>query len=168
MELLNEEQRKPGATDSFEKYSRLMLLIAGAFIGFILFVALVFFILKYFAFSLIHIPGFDKLYQFVIVIIPYIVFFAAYFYLFGKIKSSHFKTPKIIARILIFVGALFNLAAMCLSIFAFANSLKQWLLVVEENEHYAYILQLIILLITAAVLASGDKKEEDWMERRKV
>ncbi len=151
--------------DNFEKYSRLMLMIVGGIIAFILAVALVFFALRLFSIAVFHIPGFDFLYQLIIVLIPYFVFFAAYYYLFGRIKLSKSKASRISARILIFSGALFCTLSMILSVVAFLSDTKSWTITFRENEHYAYIIQLIVLLIIAAALAAGDSKEKDWMER---
>ena len=154
--------------DNFQKYSRLMLMIVGGIIAFILAVALVFFALRLFSIAVFHIPGFDFLYQLIIVLIPYFVFFAAYYYLFGRIKFSRSKASRISARVLIFSGALFCTLAMVLSVVVFLSDTKSWSITFRENEHYAYIIQLIILLIIAATLAAGDSKEKDWMERGDV
>lgn len=140
-------------------------MLVGGIIAFILLVALVFFSLRLFSVAVFHIPGFDFLYQLIIVLIPYFVFFAAYYYLFRKIILSGSQTSRITARILIFSGALFCALSMILSVIVFLSKTKEWTIAFEENEHYAYIIQLIVLLIIAATLAAGDSKEKDWMER---
>ena len=143
-----------------------MLLIAGGFVAFILFIALVFFLLRLFSITMIHIPGFDRFFQLTIVLIPYIIFFTAYYYLFKKIRRSENIVSRMTGRVLLIVGALLCTAALILSLLAFFKANIEWLRTYEENVHYAWIIQLIILLAAAGAIAGGDAKEKDWMERR--
>lgn len=154
--------------DNFQKYSRLMLLIAGGFFGFIILIALFFFILRLLSITMFHIPGFDLFFQYVIIIIPYLLFFAAYYYLYKKISGSKNRLSRIIARLLLIAGCLVCLFTLTLSTVIFLKVKNDWLRFFEDNAHYALIIQLIIIFATAAVLASGDGKEKDWMEREKV
>ena len=151
--------------DNFQKYSRLMMLIAAGFFSLLLFIALLIFVFRLFSITVFNIPGFDLFYQYIIVIIPYLVFFAAYYYLYKKIGSSKSALSKLIAKVLIAGGCLICLTTLSLSTALFLRVKTDWLKVYEENGHYALIIQLVILLITAGVLASGDAKEKDWMER---
>ncbi len=143
-----------------------MLLIAGGFLGFILFVALLVFILRLFSITLFYIPGFDLFFELIIVMIPYLVFFAAYYYLFKKINHSSIKATRIIARILVFAGIVFCTLTLILSIMLYKKINNDWLKIFEQNSHYGLIFQLILLLLTAGIIAGGDTKEKDWMERR--
>ncbi len=142
-----------------------MLLIAGAFLGFIILIALLIFILRLFSITMFHIPGFDLFFQFVIIIIPYIIFFGGYYYLYKKIGSSKSKLSRIIARMLLVAGCAICLFTVTLSTLIFLQIKNDWLRVFEYNGHYALIIQIMILLVTSGVLASGDEKEKDWMER---
>lgn len=151
--------------DNFQKYSRLMLLIVGGFFAFIIFIALLLFILRLFSITMFHIPGFDLFFQYVIIIIPYLLFFAAYYYLYKKISLSKSKVSRIISSVLLLAGFIICLFTLTLSTTIFLHVKNDWLKVFEENAHYALIIQLVILFATAGVLASGDAKEKDWMER---
>ncbi len=142
-----------------------MLLLAGCFFGFILLIAVLIFILRLFSITMFHIPGFDLFFQYVIIIIPYIIFFAAYYYLIKKISLSKSKTSRVIAWMLITAGCLVCFFTLTLSTALFLHVNNNWLRIYKENGHYALIIQLVILVITAGVLATGDAKEKDWMER---
>jgi hypothetical protein len=151
--------------DNFQKYSRLMLLIAGSFVGFIVFVALLIFVFRLFSITVFHIPGFDLFFQYVILSIPYLLFFAAYYYLYKKIKLSTSKASRVIAKVLLLVGCATGVFTWFLSTALFLHVKNDALRAFEDNGHYALIVQVIIIFITAATLASGDEKEKDWMER---
>ncbi len=151
--------------DNFQKYSRLMVLIVGSFLGFILFIGLLIFILRLFSITVFHIPGFDLFFQYVIITIPYILFFAAYYYLYHKIRLSKSKVSRVIALLLIVTGCLICLFTLSLSTAVFLRVKNDWLKLYENNGHYALIIQIVVIFLTAGVLASGDEKEKDWMER---
>ncbi len=142
-----------------------MLLIAGSFFAFILLIAIIIYILRLFSITMFHIPGFDLFFQYVIIIIPYIIFFVAYYYLNKKIRLSKSKTSRAIARILLVTGCLICLFTLTLSTAVFLHVNNHWLRIYTDNGHYALIIQLIILIIAAGVIATGDAKEKDWMER---
>ena len=142
-----------------------MLLIVGGFFGFIIFVALLIYILRLFSMTMFHIPGFDLFFQFTIVIFPYLLFFAAYYYLYKKIPFSKSRTSRIIARLLIITGCIGGLFTLSMSTAMFLHVKHDWLRLFEDNSQYALILQVILIFITAGVIASGDVKEKDWMER---
>lgn len=151
--------------DNFQKYSRLMLLLVGGFLGFILFIALLIFIFRLLSITMIHIPGFDLLYQYVIIIIPYTIFFAAYYYLYNKIGFSKSKISRTIAKLLLAAGCIICIISLILSTALFFHVKSYWLKIFEEYSHYSLIVQIAILFVSAGVLASGDAKEKDWMER---
>ena len=151
--------------DNFQKYSRLMLLIIGSFIGFIVFVAMLIFVFRLFSITVFHIPGFDLFFQYVIICIPYLFFFTAYYYLYKKINSSKNKASRVIARALLLAGCATCVFTLVLSTALFLHVKNDSLKIFEDNGHYALIVQIIIIFITAATLASGDEKEKDWMQR---
>lgn len=142
-----------------------MLLIAGSLLGFVLFIALLIFLFRLFSITVFHIPGFDLFFQYVIIIIPYLIFFAAYFYLYKKAILSKSTLSRFIARVLLSAGMLLYLFTFVLSNLAFLSIKNEWLVVYDENSQYAWIVQLVILLIIAAIIAGGDAKEKDWMDR---
>ena len=154
--------------DSFQKYSRLLFLILGSFFSFLIVVIILFFLLRLLSITFFHIPGFDLLYQYIIIIIPYIIFTAAYYYLFKKIKQSQIRLPRIIASILIITGCIISIFTLTVSTIIFLRVKNDWLKIFEENGHYALIVQLVILFATAGVLASGDAEEQDWMTKNEV
>ena len=142
-----------------------MVLIAGGFFGFIIFVALLLFVLRLFSITMFNIPGFDLFFQYVIIIIPYLLFFAAYYYLYKKISFSKSKSSRVIARLFIAAGCSICLFTLALSTAIFLHVKNDVLKTFEDNGHYALIIQLVIIFVTAGVLASGDAKEKDWKER---
>ena len=142
-----------------------MLLIVGGFFAFLILIALLFFVLRLFSITMFNIPGFDLFFQYIIIIIPYIIFFAAYYYLYKKIRYSKSSLSRILARILIIAGCLVCIFTLTLSTATFLKVKNDWLKLYENNGHYALIIQLVILFLTAGILASGDAKEKDWMER---
>ena len=154
--------------DSFQKYSRLLFLILGSFFGFLILFFILFFTLRLLSITFFHIPGFDLLYQYIIIIIPYVIFTAAYYYLFKKIKHSQTRLPRVIASILIITGCIISIFTLTVSTIIFLHVKNDWLKIFEENGHYALIIQLVILFATAGVLASGDAKEQDWMTKNEV
>ncbi len=151
--------------DNFQKYSRLMVLIVGSFLGFILLIGLLIFILRLFSITVFHIPGFDLFFQYVVITIPYMIFFAAYYYLYNKISLSKSKVARLIAVLLIGAGCMICLFTLSLSTAVFLHVKNDWLKLYDNNGHYALIIQIVILFLTAGILASGDAKEKDWMER---
>lgn len=152
--------------DNFQKYSRLTLLIVGSFISFIVFIALLIFVFRLFSITVFHIPGFDLFFQYVIICIPYLLFFAAYYYLFRKIKLSKSKAARVIARALLLAGCATCVFTLVLSTAIFLHVKNDALKIFEDNGHYALIVQIVLIFITAATLASGDEKEKDWMQRK--
>lgn len=142
-----------------------MLLIAGSFVSFIVFIALLIFVFRLFSISVFHIPGFDLFFQYIIIAIPYLLFFAAYYYLYRKIKLSTSKLASLLAKLLLLAGCATCVFTLLLSTALFLHIKSDALKIYEDNGHYALIVQIIIIFLTAATLASGDEKEKDWMER---
>jgi membrane protease YdiL (CAAX protease family) len=142
-----------------------MLLLATGFVGLIAFIVVLILVLRLFSSSILHIPGFDRFYQYVIIIIPYLLFFAAFYYLYKKIGQSKTKGSRIAAGILLLVGCLVGGCALSLATVDFLHVKNNWIKWYNENSQVSLIIQLVIIFITAGILASGDAKEKDWMER---
>ena len=148
-----------------DKYFKLMALLFGGFIGFITLVAIIFFLLKLCSITLFYIPGFDHLFQFTVIIIPYLIFFMGYYYLNSKISLSKNKTGAIIGRIFVVVGSLLCAATMVIATLTLFGVHKRFLLTYQDNSQYGWIIQVVILFFTALIIASGDEKEKDWMDK---
>src|SRR5438105_1706186 len=108
--------------DNFQKYSRLMLLIAGAAVAFILGIGLLIFILRLFSSTLIHIPGFDRFFEYCILIIPYLIFYTAYYFLYQNMRASKSRLTKLFASIVLVIGLLVCSITLILSTLAFAHA----------------------------------------------
>ena len=148
-----------------DKYIKLMTLILGGFIGFIALLVTIFFVLKLCSITLFHIPGFDRIFQFIVSIFPYLIFFMGYYYLYNQIRLSGYKTGAIIGRIVLVIGCLSCAATMVLATLTLFGVQKSFLLIYRDNSQYGWIIQVIILFFMALFIASGDAKEQDWMDK---
>jgi hypothetical protein len=151
--------------NNFNKYFGLMALLFGAVTGFILLVVIIFYILKLCSITLFYIPGFENVFKFIIVIIPYVIFFCGYYYMHTKIGSAKTKTAQMSGRILMVFGSLVCFASMIMAILVFLKVKSEWVSSFNTNSHYAFIAQILLLFATAAMIATGDAKEKNWMER---
>ena len=142
-----------------------MGMLLGSFLGIIAVLIGIFYALKFSSIALLHTPGFDAIFKFIVTIIPYLMFFWGYRYMHHKILLTPSKAASLTAKILSVIGSLFCAAAMVLSSLRLFGVQKSFLLTFEDNSQYAWILQILILFVIAMTLASGDAKEKDWMER---
>ena len=152
--------------DSFQKYSRLMLLLAGGFIAFVLSLVLLFFILRLFSSTLMHIPLFDRVYGYSILLIPHLIFYTAYYFLYKNARRSNSRSSIMAASIVTAIGVLVCTVGLLLSTLIFAGVQSESLKLFEENSGYGFALQLALVLIITIIIASGDTKEKDWMQRK--
>lgn len=152
--------------NNFNKYLTLLFLIVGAFLGFILLQVILFYFMKLFSVIVFNIPGFNGIFHYFITAFPYLIFFAAHYYLFTKVGQSQNRISRSIARILLLLGV-----TSC-AVFLIVATLNFWkiryplLTTLGETSQYILFVQLVIVFLCAAILASGDPKEKDWMERR--
>lgn len=142
-----------------------MALLFGAVAGFVLLAVILFYLLKLFSITLFYIPGFENVFQFIIVIIPYVIFFCGYYYMHTKIGAAKTTTARVTGRILMIFGSLVCFASMIMAILVFIKVKSDWVGVFNSNSHYAFIAQILLLFATAAMIATGDPKEKNWMER---
>jgi hypothetical protein len=142
-----------------------MALLFSGFIGFLGLIIVIFYLLKLFSVTLFYIPGFDSFFAFIIIIVPYIVFFSGYYYLHKKIPLSKSKTAAVIARIFLIIGSLLCVSTMILSTLKLFGVQKSFLLTYEDNSQYAWMIQVVMLFFTALIIATGDAKEKDWMHK---
>ena len=147
------------------KYFSLLLLLLGGFVSLILIIVLVFYLLKLFSVVMFNIPAFDNVFQVLILLVPYILYYAAYYYLHKKIAKAETVLSKSMGWGFLFFGSLVCTATLVLTLMVFFKMKYPWLRVFELNTHYAFIAQIIFLFATALAIASGDKKENDWMSR---
>lgn len=145
-----------------------MALLFGAVAGFVLLVVILFYVLKLFSVTLFYIPGFENVFRFIIVIIPYVIFFCGYYYMHTKIGSTKTKTAQLSGRILMVMGSLVCFASMIMAILVLVKVKSDWVSTFNSNSHYAFIAQILFLFATAAMIATGDPKEKNWMEREQV
>lgn len=143
-----------------------MGLLFATLAGFILLVVILFYTLKLFSITLFHIPGSDIAFQFLVTIVPYAVFFAGYYYLFQKVKGDKSKAAKISGKILLVIGSLLCLISLFTALLFLFKIKSEWLQWFNDNTHYAFMIQIVMLFLCAIVIASGDPKEKNWMERK--
>ena len=153
--------------NSYNKYFSLLSFLLAGFVSTILAIVLIFYILKLFAITLFFTPGFNTFYQYTITFIPYIIFFAGYFYMNKKRAVSPGKISKIISGFLIILGSLICLACLGISSLQYASINNDWLRLYQDNAHFVWIFQIFMLLIIAGIIATGHPKEKDWMDKLK-
>jgi len=154
--------------NNFNKYFGLMALLFGAVAGFVLLVVILFYILKLCSITLFNIPGFEYIFQFIIVIIPYVIFFFGYHYMHTKIGGAKSKPAQVAGRILMIFGSLLCFFSMLMALLVLFKVHNEWLVIFNDNSHYAFIAQILLLFATAAMIATGDTKEKNWMDRERV
>jgi ABC-type multidrug transport system permease subunit len=154
--------------NNFNKYFKLMALLFGGFIGFIGLITGIFYLLKLFSVTLFYIPGFDHFFSFIMIIIPYVIFFCGYYYLHKKIPLSKSKTAAVAARVVMILGSLLCAVTMVLSTLKLFGVHKTFLLTFDEKSQYGWMIQIVILFFTALIVASGDAKEKDWMHKKVI
>jgi hypothetical protein len=154
--------------NNVNKYFALMALLLGSFVAIILFLVLFFYLLKLFSLTFFNIPGTENVFHVVIILVPYIVYYASYYYLQKKIAKATSVIAKSLGWFFLITGIIVCTFTLVLAFMVFFKVNYPWLRVFEANSHYAFIAQIVILFATSMVIASGDKKEIDWMERGKA
>ena len=92
--------------NDFNKYFGIAFLIMGSFIGLILFFVLIFFFLKLLSVTVLALPGFNWLFKYIITIIPYLIFFGGYYFLFTQISKTGNSFLQMISKTLMVTGVL--------------------------------------------------------------
>jgi len=147
------------------KYFALMALLMGGFLSLILFLVLFFYLLKLLSLTVFNIPGTENVFHVVIILVPYIVYYASYYYLQKKIEKATTKVSKSFGWFFLIAGILVCTTTLVMAFMVFFKINYPWLRVFDANSHYAFIAQIVFIFATSMVIASGDKKEEDWMDR---
>jgi len=143
-----------------------MALLMGSVLAVVTIVALVFFILKLFAVTLFNIPGSSYIFHLFIVIIPYLILFAAYYLVHREIVAARSSVAAAAARTILVIGSLACVTGLILSLMVFFNVKREWLYIYDDYSKYTFAVHLILVFITAGVLATGDPKEKSWLERQ--
>ncbi|MBL0355422.1 MAG: hypothetical protein IPP72_00365 [Chitinophagaceae bacterium] len=152
--------------DQSNKYFYLMALLMGSVLAVVGIIVLAFYILKLFAITLFNIPGSSYLFELFIVIIPYLILFAAYYLVHTQVSASRRSAAAGVARILLTTGSLICVTGLVLSLVIFFKVKAQWLTIFNEYANHTFALHLILILISAGILATGDPKEKSWLERQ--
>lgn len=129
-------------------------------------IAIIFFSLKLFAITAFNIPGSGYVFAFFMVTIPYFILFGAYYLVHKKISSSKTNTASVAARLILTVGSLICIAQLTIALLSFFKVYFDWMGMYESYNKAWFALHLILILISAGVLATGDPKEKNWMERK--
>ena len=148
-----------------DKYIKLMTLLISGFLGFVALLITLFFVLKLCSITLFHLPGFDRLFQFIVSIFPYLIFYVGYYYLYNQIRLSKNKIGVVIGIIVLTIGSLLCAATMVLATLTLFGVQKSFLLTYRDNSQYGWIIQVVLLFFMALFIASGDPKEQDWMDK---
>ena len=143
-----------------------MALLMGSVLAVVAIVALVFFILKLFAVTLFNIPGSSYIFHLFIVVIPYLILFAAYYLVHREIVAARSSASAAAARTILVIGSLACVTGLVLSLMVFFNVKREWLYIYDDYSKYTFAAHLILVFITAGVLATGDPKEKSWLERQ--
>lgn len=151
--------------NNVNKYFALMALLMGGFLSIILFLVLFFYLLKLLSLTFFNIPGTENVFHVVIILVPYIVYYASYYYLQKKIAKATTTTSKSLSWFFLIAGIIVCTITLTMAFMVFFKINYPWLRVFDANSHYAFIAQIIFLFATSMFIASGDKKEKDWMER---
>lgn len=144
-----------------------MALVIGAFITFVLLAVGLFYLLKLFSVTMFAIPGSDKVYQFFIVVIPYTIFFFGYHYMHKKIQLSINKYARSFAILFLVLGSLICFGCLVLAVLDYFSLKNEWVRVYNQNSQYGFISQILMLFFTALILATGDPKEKDWIDKHR-
>jgi len=150
-----------------QKYIGLFALILALLAGILLCGAAVFYLLKVFSIAVFSIPGSDFLYQYIVTLTPFLIYFAAYYFLNKQIILSE-KTGSIItARFFHIVGMISATGFLVLALLNLSGVKHEWIRLYERYSFLTLISQILLLFATTLSLATADKKEVDWMQKNK-
>lgn len=141
------------------------LIMLGA-LGFVALVVVLFFILKLFSVALFNIPGSAYVFELCITAIPFFILFAAYYVVHKKIAASKTNASSVAARVILTIGSLICVIQLVFALLLFFNVRTEWLLTYSEYDRAGFALHVIVILISAGVLATGDEKQKNWLERK--
>jgi predicted transporter len=143
------------------------MIMLATFLGVIIAILLVVFILRCISMVVINIPGFTDFYGYIMLIIPYGIFFTTYYFLRSKLALTIGKTSKILGTIFFTLGFLACIASLIIASVNFIKTINHIELSFEEISHYFLVIQLGFIFIITMTLGLGDAKEEDWLDKHK-
>jgi hypothetical protein len=150
------------------RFLTLFMIVLFSFFGVVIAVALVVFLLRLLSMAVINVPGFTDFYGYIMLIIPYGIFFTTYYFLRGKIALTAGKVAKVLGAIFFTLGFLACLGSLIISTINFIKTINHIELTLEELSHYFLVIQLAFIFIITLTLGLGDAKEKDWLEKHKV
>lgn len=143
----------------------LMITLFLSVIGFFGFLAIMYFVLKFFAAGIDRIPFFEKVFVYVILSLPALILLFAWSVFFKRIKNHSSAVVKTISYLI--AGA-----ALLAGLFFYGKDL--WRLFTTWNDtvtdydtysRYFIVCNIAGLFLTAMLQALTLPKEKDWMER---
>jgi hypothetical protein len=149
------------------RFLTLFMIVLFSFFGVVIAVALVVFLLRLFSMAVINVPGFTDFYGYIMLIIPYGIFFTTYYFLRGKIALTAGKIAKVLGAIFFTLGFLACLGSLIVATINFIKTINHIELTLEELSHYFLVIQLAFIFIITLTLGLGDAKEEDWLAKHK-
>jgi hypothetical protein len=153
--------------NDFNKFFGLTALIMGSFVSLLLLIVAIFYVLKLFAIVAINIPGTRTAFELVILLVPYLIYYASYYYLHKKIALAKTRLAQNLGWFFLATGVLVATACLALDAAAYVGQKNALIDALTSYHHYAFIAQVLFIFFTALSIASGDVKEKDWMERHK-
>lgn len=151
--------------DNYNKYIGLLALIMGLFASILLFFVGIFYTMKVFSIVFFDLPGTAFLFEYVVTLTPFVIYFTSYYFLNRKIISTEKLTAKISSRIFMSIGILTAIFFMTLALMDIAGVQYEWVRLYKRYSYLTLISQILFLFFTTLSLATGDKKEIDWMDR---
>ena len=151
--------------NQFNKYFGLLFLIIGGITGFLLLVAILVFLLKYISVGLFSTRFSLVVYHFFISALPYFIFLSAYYFLKTKIKESINKVSKILSVCFLLFGTLIAGSFLVVVFGSVFIKIKSWNYFLDDYGGYALTVLLVIVFLSSMILAFGQPKEKDWMEK---
>lgn len=151
--------------NSFDKYSRLLFLLAVSFLGFIGVLTALFFLLKWTAGLFAIVPGFDGVLQFIIEVFPYALFMSAFYLLWRSRSGTTSKAARGLGMALIALGFIVAWVGVVLDVLVYLKFDRTWVRTYQPFASYPLGIMLVLAFLAGLSLASGTPKEKDWMER---
>lgn len=152
--------------NTFNKYFGLLTLILGTIVAIPLVLACIFYVLKLFSVTIFNLPGTELIYRHIITLVPYLIYFSAYFYINKKIGNTPALGARVMSRFFLIIGVLAALTGMVFSLFDLYEYPHVWILFFHNHSYLVLITQILLLFFTTMSLASGDAKEKDWIQRQ--
>jgi hypothetical protein len=143
----------------------LMITLFLSVVGFFGFLAIMYFVLKYFAAGIDRIPFFEKAYVFVILSLPALILLFAWSVFFKRIKNHSSKAIKMISYVIAGTAILAGLFFYGKDIGRLFSTWNDTVTNYDTYSRYYIVGNISGLFLTAMLQALTLPKEKDWMER---